>query len=122
MLAHIIYSPTGTVEDIASLFGPVMLSRSVSDQLKKWTVKTNATGDALCQTLIIVDFRLQDPDRPNEYTPPAPPPGVIRISITGELLVLSDPGGEWTKPPILRRLLTRVRRMLSLNNKIQSDY
>ncbi|MFZ0305664.1 MAG: energy transducer TonB [Terracidiphilus sp.] len=112
VLAHLIYSPAGQIEDVQPLFGPAMLSQAVRSQLMKWTVKTDASGDAPCQTLVIIDFQLEDPDHPVEQIPPTPPPGVLRISVTGELLIISDPAGQisWRDRFTykLRRALKRI--------------
>ena len=81
-----------------------MLQAFLGYQLKNWTIKTDAAGDAPCQTLIIAEFWLHDspdplPDRP---IPPVLP-SITRLSVDGvkaEQYVISDPiplifGGRW---------------------------
>ena len=59
--ARIIYKPNGRVEKVESVSGAVMLSGSLAYQLPKWTVRSNASGDELCQTLVIATFTLRKP-------------------------------------------------------------
>lgn len=82
VLAHIIYPTTGKVENVEIVFGPPMLLKAVCDTLMKWRVKTDATGDAPCQTLVIADFKIADPGADATSPPPTPPPGVLRVSVT----------------------------------------
>lgn len=92
VLMHMIYAPNGKVERTEPIFGPAMLSRSLTDQLMRWTVKTDAIGNDLCQTLVIVDFSFVDAG--TTVQPATPLPSVLRISVQAEILVLIDPGGE----------------------------
>jgi hypothetical protein len=82
VLAHIIYPAAGKVEKVEIVFGPPVLLKAVSNALMKWTVNTNATGDTPCETLVIVDFKIADPGAGATSPPLAPPPGVLRVSVT----------------------------------------
>ena len=78
--------------------------------LLNWTVKTDATGDQQCVTLVIAEFRFDD----EAYRPlPAQPniPGIHRISVESEVLVISDPGGVITGNNPFRRFAYKVRRL-----------
>ena len=92
VLSHIIYLPNGTVERVEPISGPRLLSDSLRAQLMEWTVKTDATGDELCQTLVIAEFTLRESSGP---TPAAKtqvsPPGVLRLSVEDEVIEISDP-------------------------------
>jgi len=59
--AVIIYRPNGHVEEVESVSGPLMLSQPLATQLSKWTVRSNASGDELCQTLVIATFKVGKP-------------------------------------------------------------
>jgi hypothetical protein len=110
VLVHMIYEPNGKVQRIEPIFGPAMLSQAVSRQLMDWTVKTNAVGDALCETLVITDFKfsdLADSGTPAEKV--SAPPGILRLSVEAEILVISDPGGEISYSGTFR---SRVKRTL----------
>jgi hypothetical protein len=57
--ARIIYKPNGRVEKVEPLSGVPMLLMPLTDQLSKWTVRSKASGDELCQTLVIATFTLR---------------------------------------------------------------
>jgi len=57
--ARIIYRPNGRVEKVEPLSGVPMLLMPLADQLSKWTVRSKASGDELCQTLVIATFTLR---------------------------------------------------------------
>ena len=67
--AQITYRPNGPVEHVELLpsapllTGPLipLLTRPLVDQLSKWTVRSRASGNELCQTLVVVDFKLRMP-------------------------------------------------------------
>jgi hypothetical protein len=94
ILSRIYYLPSGQVKDVEVISGPVMLSNWISEQLKSWTIKTDATGDEVCVTLVIADFRLHSqsesmPERP--ITPDSP--SILRLSIDGEITPILYGGG-----------------------------
>ena len=82
VLVHIIYPTTGKVENVEIVFGPPMLLKAVRDALMKWRVKTDATGEATCQTLVIVDFKIEDAGNTATVPPSLPPPGAYRLTVT----------------------------------------
>jgi hypothetical protein len=90
VLAHIIYPTTGKIESVKMIFGHQMLLKAVRDALLKWEVNTGATGDALCQTLVIVGFNIQEPGDTTASTPQPPPPGVGRVSVTAQTIILTE--------------------------------
>jgi hypothetical protein len=90
--ARMVYEPNGKVVRVEPIWGPAMLSHAVSDQLMNWTVKTEATGDELCETLVIAKFRLHGPGQslPAEAAQSAAP-SILRMTVDGEYVVISDP-------------------------------
>jgi hypothetical protein len=60
VLLQMIYIPNGKVQKIEPISGPRILSDILARQLMDWTVKTDATGDELCETLVIATFELAD--------------------------------------------------------------
>ncbi|MDE3162420.1 MAG: hypothetical protein KGL64_04090 [Acidobacteriota bacterium] len=111
VLAHIIYVPNGKVEEVQPISGPILLSRSLTDQLMKWRVKTDAQGDAPCVTLVIADFSFSDSSPPTKLAPT--PPSIFRIAIEAQILIISDPAAEYTRLPSLRRLMWHLKRLFS---------
>jgi len=110
VVMRMIYTPNGGGLRTEPVFGPVMLSNALASQLLNWTVKTDATGDQQCVTLVIAEFRFDD----EAYRPlPAQPniPGIHRISVESEVLVISDPGGVITGNNPFRRFAYKVRRL-----------
>jgi hypothetical protein len=76
-----IYSPNGRVERVEAISGPQLLSSSLAGQMMDWTVKTDASGDELCQTLVIAKFTMLDsgqaaPEEPKVVAEPT----VLRLS------------------------------------------
>ena len=96
VLAHMIYAPNGKVQQVEPISGPPLLSDSVTRQLANWTVKTDAPGDELCETLVIASFTLIESSRkPPEEPSISLEPSIIRLSVATEPLtldvVISDP-------------------------------
>jgi hypothetical protein len=97
VLARIVYTAQGDVTDVTSISGSPMLATSVREQLKSWHLKTNASGNDLCESLAIIDFRVVTDDKP-AGPPPQPTSGsIMRLSIEIQPLILSDPAAEITK-------------------------
>ena len=72
-----------------------MLSNSVSDQMKAWTVRTDSQGNGSCQSLILVEFTLRgDAAQAQAHSSLS---SVYRISVHAEGMVLSDPVAYVTK-------------------------
>ncbi len=59
--ARIVYKPNGRIEKVEPVSGAAMLSGSLAHQLPNWTVRSRASGDELCQTLVIATFTLRKP-------------------------------------------------------------
>ncbi len=108
VLAHIIYGTTGKVENVEIVFGPPMLLRAVNNALMKWKVKTDAIGDAPCQTLVIVDFKIDEPKNAVIITPPAPPPGVLRVTVTAIQAIVTEQAADASQLGLLRSRLRRI--------------
>lgn len=88
-----------------------MLSNAVTNQLMNWTVKTDAMGDEQCVTLLIAEFHFQTPDeapRPMAVQPKVP--GILRISMEEEVIVMSDPRAMIIGNPF-RTFACKVRRL-----------
>ena len=92
VLAHMIYAPNGRVERVEPISGPVMLSRSLRDELMGWTVRTDAAGDEPCETLVIAEFSFSDSGNPARLDKAVP--SILRIAVQAEILIISDPAGQ----------------------------
>jgi hypothetical protein len=118
--SRMVYAPNGKVVQVEPIWGPAMLSNGLTNQLMGWTVKTDAVGDELCETLVIAEFRL---NFPGESLPTEParstPPSVLRLSVDDEVLVISDPGVDLTGNPLGRltyKFKRAVKRIFRSNN------
>jgi hypothetical protein len=114
VLSRIFYLPNGKVKGIERISGPQMLSGWVGEQLSRWTIKTDASGEGLCQSLVIADFRLHASDEPiQERRETNAFPSILRLSIDGEVYIISCPGGvletHWTPLSRLKYALKRTR-------------
>lgn len=100
VVMRILYTPNGKVLSTEPVFGPVMLSSTLTSQLNHWILKTAATGDELCTTLVIADFRIRYPDEPLRPSPPQPnSSSILRLIVESEAIVISDPEGQTTGNP-----------------------
>jgi hypothetical protein len=90
VLSRLFFTPSGEVMRVDDVSGPVILAKSMNDQLKKWTV--NKVSDAVepCQILVVTHFTLGDADSSSSSTYPAFP-NIFRVQIHAEELVISDP-------------------------------
>jgi len=115
VVSRIVYVPNGAVARVEPIFGPAMLSDSVSKQISRWIVTTDASGDELCESLLIAQFQF---DEPGVETPTVNPaqgaPGILRVSVTSEVIVISDPGPDNSSNPFarLKRFVTWMGRKL----------
>jgi hypothetical protein len=104
VLARITYTSQGDVKDVISISGPPMLAKFTVAQIKDWHMKTNAAGEDLCQSLVIVEFHIG-----SDVAPPVTPPqpgSIVRLSVETQPLILysiSDPAPK---------KITRRRRFL----------
>ena len=88
------FDPSGTVKDTESISGPKLLAEPSTNRIKDWRFKTNATGNELCQNLVIIKYRIL----PENYTAPEPgseprepqPTGSYVIRIDAYTIVLTQ--------------------------------
>jgi len=96
VLSRIYYLPTGQVRNVEAISGPPMLSRALAGQLKDWTIKTDATGEGLCESIVIGKFNLFDESGTpsNRPAPMPPPPGMLLLTVDDEIVPLIDYGPD----------------------------
>jgi hypothetical protein len=112
VVMRMIYAPNDKVVRTEPVFGPAMLSSSLTTQLLNWKVMTDAIGDEQCMTLVIAEFRFHDSDEPSRLQTQAPvAPGILRISVESEILIISDPGGTLSTGNAFRVFAFKVRRL-----------
>ena len=114
VLGRIRYMPNGQVKEVEVISGPQILSFWVGEQLKRWTIKTDAPGEDLCQSLVIADFGLHMPDEPIQKRAETDAiPSILHLSIDGEAYIISCPGGvletHWTPLSRLKYALKRTK-------------
>jgi hypothetical protein len=98
VILRVNFSTIGDVLKVEPISGPQMLVKSSSEQLKTWHLTTTAVGDAPCQSLVVIKYRLF----PENYTlPPVEetpgefrPAGLYVISIDSHPIVMADPSGS----------------------------
>ena len=114
VLSRIYYLPNGHVKDVEVISGPVMLSNWISEQLKSWIIKTNATGNEVCVTLVIADFRLynQSESKPVRSIT-AVSQSILRLTIDGEVIPLVGDGGRLIIMNPLSRFKYALKRTVS---------
>jgi hypothetical protein len=111
VVMRMIYSPNGKVVRTEPVFGPIMLSNSSASQVLGWTLRTAAAGEEQCVTELIVRFHFHDPDGSFQLFPPQPnTPGILRLSVEEEVLVISDPGADLATNPF-RAFGYEIRRL-----------
>jgi hypothetical protein len=97
VMMRMIYAPNGKVVRFEPISGPALLSNSLRGQLSDWTVKTDARGDELCETLVIAEFIIHAvPGAKLEETKFTLEPSIMRLSADTEPnppldIVISDP-------------------------------
>jgi hypothetical protein len=112
VVMRMVYTPNGKVVRTEQVFGPAMLSTSLTGQLLNWTVKTDAVGDEQCMTLVIAEFRFHDPDEPSRLQPQEPvAPGILRVSVDSEVLIISDPAGTISSGNPFKVFAFKVKRV-----------
>jgi hypothetical protein len=84
-----IYAPNGKVLRVEPILGPRLLSSSLAQQMMDWTVRTDASGDELCETLVIAKFTMLGtgqavPEEPGHLSDPS----ILRLSVETEPLLL----------------------------------
>lgn len=115
VLARIIYSSDGKVEKVEPIFGPRLLATPLSGQVKAWTIKTNAVGDALCETLVIAKFHLNAPSCNSSVNPPPnsmdiTTPSILRLELTATPFMICDPAFEVGHSSFIRRIANLIKR------------
>lgn len=58
VIGRIRFLPSGAVTGFDPVFGPAMLANDVTEQIRRWTIKTSADGQEPCQGLAIFKFSL----------------------------------------------------------------
>jgi hypothetical protein len=114
VISRVIYLPAGQVVDVEAISGPRMLSDAISSQIRKWSIKTDSSGDLSCETLVVADFRLHDSSDPTTERASSPvEPSILRLSIDAEKLCLCDPGVTFGTENALFRFWRAVKRGMS---------
>jgi hypothetical protein len=80
-VGKILFAPNGRVVEVERIFGPPMLAHFSINQLKNWKLETPAIGDALCESLVIVDYRLIDPGNSDKPTVIEFESGMLRATV-----------------------------------------
>lgn len=95
VIGRLIYRPSGSVMRLEPISGPTFLTKSLGDQVTRWTVSTDAQGEALCQSLLIVTFTIGNEAHP-AYVEDSTLPSIYRVVVHLELPVIYDQVGTYT--------------------------
>lgn len=117
VVGRIIFEPSGKIAAFEPVFGPVMLAKSLEQQMASWNLANDAKGDDLCETLVIARFRFKEPascdsrpDTPTGYD--FSTPGILRLDLGAYPYVICDPGGTVTPLNPARLLFYKLKRGL----------
>lgn len=91
VVGYIRFLPSGTVTGFDPVFGPPMLAQGVLEQVKSWTIVTDARDSASCRGLAIFKFSLDSPNPSQISSQAAVSSGILSVSIKAQPLVLDDP-------------------------------
>jgi len=92
IVSRMTFSPSGKVIGLETIFGNQLIATSANGQMKSWTVRTDASGEELCQSLIVINFVIGETDAVEQIADP--PPTIYRINVQAHTIVLnvmSDP-------------------------------
>jgi hypothetical protein len=89
VVSRVTYSPTGKVIGLETIFGNPLIAKSANGQMKSWTIRTDALGAELCQSLIVLNFVIGETESVEQIA--NTPPTITRIDVQTHPLVLSDP-------------------------------
>lgn len=82
VVVRLIYFPNGKVEKVELVSGPEIFSTALTGQLKDWTVKTEAKGNELCETLLIAKFTIPDSGQKAPEEPSLPEEqSIVHVSV-----------------------------------------
>ena len=111
VLGRVVFTTDGKFVRFEPVSGPKMLEISLTKQLEQWTFQTDATGDGLCQTLVIAEYRLNDLGSAIAPTSIRSEPGSsLHAEIHGEILCLCDPQGTVGSTPWVRKAWHLIQR------------
>lgn len=117
---RMVYEPTGKVVRVEAISGPPLLSSGLGAQLMEWTVKTGSVGDAMCQTLVVAEFKLYDQPGPKLEGPKfSLEPSGLRLSVDAEPVpvdtVICDPVPLRGWKLVLFQIRSNVRRAFGMS-------
>jgi hypothetical protein len=112
VMERVIYSRGGGSTSFEYISGPPLLSAGLENQIKEWKIGTTSTGDALCVTLVIAEFKLDDSLTGSVAKPiDVSVPSILRMRVSAAPLIISDPAGEVVgKAPLFSRVRYAVRK------------
>ena len=95
VILRVSFSTIGDVLKIEPISGPQMLVKSSSEQLKMWHLTTTAVGDAPCQSLVVIRFRILPEDYSMPQVEQSPnetrPAGIYLISVDSHPFPMAGP-------------------------------
>jgi hypothetical protein len=88
-----------------------MLSANLEQQMMKWTIKPNQSGEEACESLVIAEFDLDDSSGQSKLYPiDLSVPSILRLKVTATPACLCDPGGELGPRPPFQRITSAIKR------------
>jgi len=89
VVSRMTFSPTGKVIGLETIFGNPLIATSANGQMRSWTVRTDAPGEGLCQSLIVINFAIGQTESVEQVADA--PPTIFRINVRTYTVALSDP-------------------------------
>jgi hypothetical protein len=112
VLGRVVYTSAGRFVRFEPVSGPKMLQSFLANQFASWSFKTNATGDELCQTLVIAEYRLDVPGASDPSAEIYAEAGSgLRAKVQAQTVCLCDPGGTIGSEPPLERVWRTIKQV-----------
>ena len=126
VMERVIFTPGGGATSFEFISGPKMLSAALEEQMRRWTISTNAVGPDRCMTLAVADFMLDE----NSGDSSAKPidiliPSILQLYVSTTPVCLCDPAGTVSRAPFYRRtgdtILRTIRKLLGLRDRVETQ-
>jgi len=126
VMERVIYSPGKGATSFEFISGPKMLSAALEEQMRGWTISTNAVGPDACMTLAVADFMLDENTGDSSANPiDISIPSILQLHVFTTPICLCDPAGTVSRAPFYRRagdtILRAIRKLLGLRDRIETQ-
>jgi hypothetical protein len=126
VMERVIFTPGGGATSFEFISGPKMLSAALEEQMRRWTISTNAVGPDTCITLAVADFMLDENSGDSSEKPiDISIPSILQLHVSTTPVCLCDPAGTVSRAPFYRRtgdtILRAIRKLLGLRDRVETQ-